>query len=149
MYSAKQLMEQIDKIMQTQLFGVLATEGKQYPYCTLVGFVALNNSREVVFATQRETRKYQNISRHSKVSILIDNRSNRTQDLMDALALTIVGTATEISGESYPTYRSLYLEKHPNLKEFVSAPNCALIKIDIAKFIMVNNFQNVTEVEIP
>lgn len=149
MYSDKQLMEQIDRIMHTQLFGVLATEGIQYPYCTLVGFVALNNCREVVFATLRETRKYHNISRQSKVSILIDDRSNSTSDLMDALALTVIGTASEITGEPFNTYSSLYLEKHPNLKEFIADPNCALIKVDIAKYIMVNNFQNVTEVEIP
>lgn len=149
MYSTQKLMTQIDNILHNQLFGVIATEGTKYPYCTLVGFVALKDCREIIFATLRDTRKYQNISRESNVSLLIDNRSNSTKDLKDAMALTILGKATEIRGDSYTSYCSSYLKKHPNLKEFISAPNCTLIKVEVTRYVLVSNFQNVTEVEIP
>jgi len=43
----------------------------------------------------------------------------------------------------------VYLEKHPNLEEFVTGPNCALLRIKVDKYIVVTRFQEVREIKIP
>jgi nitroimidazol reductase NimA-like FMN-containing flavoprotein (pyridoxamine 5'-phosphate oxidase superfamily) len=148
MINKDQTLDKISKILNSQLFAVIATNGIQYPYCTLVGFATTEDYRELIFATIRETRKYENIDKESSVSLLIDSRTNHTIDIQEAIALTILGHAQEVNDNEYKKYQSLLLRKHPYLREFVIAPNCALIKVIIDKYIMVSNFQNVIELEI-
>jgi nitroimidazol reductase NimA-like FMN-containing flavoprotein (pyridoxamine 5'-phosphate oxidase superfamily) len=148
MYTENQVFDRIKKILRSQLFGVIATQGLQYPYCTLVGFTSSDDCKEIIFATVRHSRKYQNIQRNSKVSLLVDNQKNTTADLQDAEALTVLGSSAEIEKSEAEKYLSLYINKHPYLKEFVTAPNCALIKVTVDKFVLVNNFQNVVELKI-
>ena len=38
-----------------------------------------------------------------------------------------------------------YLAKHPELKDFVLSPSCALLKITVNTYYVVNRFQNVLE----
>lgn len=148
MFTKDQAFTQIRKILDSQLFGVIATNGSKYPYSTLVGFASRENYRELIFATIRETRKYRNIDKEPSVSFLIDNRTNNTIDIQDAMALTILGNAREVSDNEYKDYQLLLLRKHPYLREFIIAPNCALIKVVIDKYVLVSNFQNVIELEL-
>lgn len=147
MYTKNQAFTKIKNILNSQLFGVIATKGEIYPYATLVGFTTNEDYSELIFATIRETRKYRNIDKKPGVSFLIDNRTNNTLDIQEAVALTILGNAREISDNEYKKYQSLLLGKHPYLKDFVLAPNCALIKVNIDRYVMVSNFQNVIELE--
>jgi len=139
------LINNIKKILETQQFGVLATQGSEYPYCSLIGFASTIDCKEIVFATIRNTRKFQNISHHPMISLLIDTQSNRANDIKDAYALTALGEATEVSKEGNSNYMQSFLSKLPYLEEFVTSPNCALLAIKVNRYILVSNFQNVFE----
>ena len=141
----QKVFDEIQTLLDAQRFGVLATAGKEYPYCTLVGYAVTRECKEILFATIRDTRKYKNLQASPKVSLLIDSQTNQVDDFKDAQALTVLGTAREVDASDYVEQLSLFLKKHPYLKEFVTAPNCALIKVIVSKFILVNNFQNVLE----
>ncbi|HSG29174.1 MAG TPA: pyridoxamine 5'-phosphate oxidase family protein [Candidatus Krumholzibacterium sp.] len=140
-----EVFERIRSLLAGQRFAVLATLSGVDPYCTLVGYSESEDCGEILFATLRDTRKYGNISRNSNVSILIDDRNNDAGDLKDAEALTVLGVAGEVPPELSGPYRTRYLDKHPYLKEFVSAPDCALISVKVSRYILVSNFQNVFE----
>ncbi|MBU1043097.1 MAG: pyridoxamine 5'-phosphate oxidase family protein [Candidatus Omnitrophica bacterium] len=139
------VFNQIKSLLNTQHFGVLATQSKEYPYCSLVGFAATEDCREIIFATIRDTHKYKNLKHSPKVSLLIDSQTNQANDISQAQALTVLGTAEEISSQSMADYLAIYLRKQPYLKEFVTAPNCALIKVRVIKYILVNDFKNILE----
>ncbi len=139
------LLNQIKTLLQAQLFGVLATQGAEYPYCSLVGYVVSEDAKTIYFPTIRETQKFRNLCTSPRVSLLVDNQTNQAHDLVEAQALTVLGTATEVAQDSKDEALALYLKKHPFLKEFVSAPNCALVRIQVSKYISVTNFQHVLE----
>jgi len=145
MIKNEELLDQIRSLLHTQNCGVLATHGSEYPYATLVGFATTEDCRELIFATIRDTRKYANIKKTPNVSLLIDSRVNQVHDFQDAKALTVLGSAEELDSTLKNNYLALYLSKHPYLKEFVTAPNCSLIKVSVAKYILVDHFQNVME----
>ena len=145
----KQIKRDIRGILNSQQLGVLATYGSEYPYTNIVGFVATDDLRHIVFATFRNTRKYGNIQTNPRVSILMDNLSNSAEDFSNAQALTILGTAEEVCKDKEHETTNLYLQKHPNLREFVLDPSCALIKIKVDKYILVSRFQEVMELDIP
>ena len=143
----KQVKRDINEILNSQQLGVLATYGNDYPYTNIVGFMATDDLRHIVFATFRDTHKYVNIKADPHVSILIDSRSNRAEDFSNARALTVLGTAAETREDEKHKSTSLYLQKYPNLREFISDPNCALMKIEVDKYILVSRFQEVMELD--
>jgi heme iron utilization protein len=145
MVKKEKVFYQIKTLLDTQHFAVLATQGSEYPYCTLVGYAITEDCKEIIFATIRDTHKYKNLKEIPSVSMLIDSQTNQVNDFKQAQALTILGTAQEIEVNSKQDYLGIYLKKHPNLEEFVTAATCALIKVRVMKYILVNDFQNVFE----
>jgi hypothetical protein len=60
--------------------------------------------------------------------------------------VTVLGTAEEVLELDREKYLQFYLQKHPYLEEFVTAPTCAFIRVKVEKFIMVTRFQEVREI---
>lgn len=134
-------------LFDQQHLGVLATYGDGYPYTSLVAFAATDDLDRLLFATTRATRKFANLSANPRVSMMIDNRSNRVEDFADAVAVTAMGEVFELMGQSLKEHKSLFLARHPHLSEFVAAPTCALLSIAVERYLMVSRFQNVNVLE--
>jgi nitroimidazol reductase NimA-like FMN-containing flavoprotein (pyridoxamine 5'-phosphate oxidase superfamily) len=131
-----------------QLLAVLGTQSSSGPYGSLVAFYATEDLKYLLFATTRSTRKYDNLTRTPQVAMVIDNRSNKEGDFHQAIAVTAIGTAKEVDGPEKEQLKSLYLEKHPGLLDFVQSPACALLKIEVGTYYIVRQFQQVTELNI-
>ncbi|PLX79460.1 MAG: hypothetical protein C0616_11250 [Desulfuromonas sp.] len=139
------IYNKVAELFQTQNLGVLATNLDGHPYTTLVAFAEEKNLKHLLFATSRATRKFANLGQDKSVSLLIDNRQNKADDFHEAMAVTVRGEATEISVNDKPQKLTIYLAKHPSLRNFVRSPNCALFSITVDCFIIVDHFQNVVE----
>jgi nitroimidazol reductase NimA-like FMN-containing flavoprotein (pyridoxamine 5'-phosphate oxidase superfamily) len=137
------LKKLLRSLFETQRLGVLATQRDEEPYTSLVAFAATDDLKGLVFATTRATRKYANLSANSSVAILIDNRSNEVSDFRSATATTAIGHACEVVEPERDELLRVYLSKHPHLREFVEAPSCALLKINVKTYYVVNRFQHV------
>jgi nitroimidazol reductase NimA-like FMN-containing flavoprotein (pyridoxamine 5'-phosphate oxidase superfamily) len=144
-----ELKQTLSELLSTQKLAVLSSYGNEQPYASLVAFAATDDLKHIVFATARATRKYDNLSSESKVALLIDNRSNDEKDFSHAAAATALGNAEEVSSPQRESFLEIYLGKHPHLKEFVSSPSCALLKVRVQKYYVVSRFQNVQELHIP
>jgi nitroimidazol reductase NimA-like FMN-containing flavoprotein (pyridoxamine 5'-phosphate oxidase superfamily) len=127
---------------------VLATQSKRQPYGNLVAFVATNGLKHLLFATTRATRKYANISKNPRIAMVMDNRSNQEADFHQAAAVTAIGVVKEVEGSEKKTLLRLYLSGHPYLKDFVSSPTCALLKMNVETYYVVRQFQNAMELHI-
>ena len=139
------LRRELGTLFAEQRLAVLSTQHRGQPYSSLVAFAATDDIRYLVFATSRSTRKYHNFSRDSRVSLLIDNRSNRESDFHKAMAATAVGSAGEVEEKNRRTILELYLARHPHLQEFAASPTCALVRVAIRTYYVVRTFQNVME----
>jgi len=148
MEKTSQLKEFLKDLFSSQRLAVLATQSKRQPYGNLVAFVATNDLKNLLFATTRATRKYANISENPRVAMVIDNRSNRETDFQQAAAVTATGIVKEVEGPEKETLLRLYLSGHPYLKDFVSSPTCALLRMNVETYYVVRQFQNVRELRI-
>ena len=137
------LKEQLKELFSTQPLAALSTYGNGQPYCNLVAFASSDDLRRLIFATTRETRKYTNIKGGAQVSLLIDNRSNQASDFREALAVTVIGRAEEVMAQGKEEFLKVYLGKHPNLKEFVMSPTCALMIVEVDTYFIASHFQHV------
>ncbi|HKL24821.1 MAG TPA: pyridoxamine 5'-phosphate oxidase family protein [Desulfuromonadales bacterium] len=136
---------QIRELLDHQMLGVLATSAGGHPYTTLVGFALGDHLREILFATHRATRKYANLQNDQRVTLLIDNRTNRAEDFRRAAALTAFGIAAEVPAEQWPEARRIFLARHPMLEQFVASPGCALCRVEVQRYSLVRRFQDVVE----
>ena len=148
MKSLTSLKQQLKNLLFSQPLAVLATQDKGKPYGSLVAFAVTDDLKHLLFATTRSTRKYTNLSKNLKVAMVIDNRSNRVDDFYKAIAATATGTIEELKGKGKERYLKLYLSKHPYLKEFVSSPTCAFLRVKVDTYYIVSRFQNVMELHI-
>jgi len=124
-------METIKILCQSQQVAVLSTQGEGQPYSNLVAFAESGDLRHLLFVTNRNTRKFSNITRDRKVAMLIDNRTNQPLDFENAVAVTIIGNADEVVGEEKEHLAQVYTSKHPSLTDFVYQRDNALLKITI------------------
>jgi len=142
------LKEFLKDLFSSQRLAVLATQNRRQPYGNLVAFMATDDLKHLLFATTRATRKYANISRNPRIAMVVDNRSNQEADFHQAAAVTATGVVKEVEGPEKERFQKLYLSRHPYLKEFVSSPTCALLKMEVETYYVVNRFQNVMELHI-
>jgi nitroimidazol reductase NimA-like FMN-containing flavoprotein (pyridoxamine 5'-phosphate oxidase superfamily) len=141
----QQIKQILNELFTSQKLAVLGTHQGGQPYGSLVAFAATLDLRNLVFATTRATRKFANLRSDPRVSMVLDNRSNRVADFRRAVAATALGRAREVRGKERERLAKMYLAKHPHLKEFVASPTCALVKMRVEVYYAVWRFQNVFE----
>jgi nitroimidazol reductase NimA-like FMN-containing flavoprotein (pyridoxamine 5'-phosphate oxidase superfamily) len=137
----------VGALLNGQRLAVVATHAGGQPYANLVAFAASDDLRHIYFATPRSTRKFENLAADCRVALLVDSRGNREEDFHEAAAVTVVGSAGELSGADKEQALERYLARHPYLEEFVRSPTCVLFKIHVKRYVLVRNFQNVMELE--
>ena len=145
MKSEQKLQEALRELFRSQYLAVLATHSSGQPYTSLVAFAATDDLKQLLFATDQSTRKYANLKSDARAAMLIDNRSNRSDDIDHAMAVTATGITEIISGGIKDRLKALYLGKHSQLEEFIDAPATAFISLNVDCYYLVSKFQDVTE----
>ena len=135
----------VRELLASQGLAVLATQGGGQPHASLVAFAAMDDLSCLVFATERDTRKFAYLAADPRVAMLVDDRSHRATDLVEAAAITATGPAHEAQGEERERLAGLLLAKHPALKPFLATPGGALIAVAVERYQVVTCFQSVAE----
>jgi nitroimidazol reductase NimA-like FMN-containing flavoprotein (pyridoxamine 5'-phosphate oxidase superfamily) len=148
MHDIHRLKKRLEELLESQKLAVLATHNQGQPYGSLVSFAATKDLKQILFATTRSTRKYANLKKDTRVALVIDSRENTEKDLHKAMAVTVTGKAEETGSGEEEVYSSIYLEKHPYLKDFVESPTCALLRVRVDTYYLVRRFQEVTELHV-
>lgn len=132
-------------LLESQKYAVLATDNHGQPYTSLMAYSITDDLRAFILMTERGRLKYENLMSNPRVAIMIDNRENLGSDLEATIAVTAQGVAEEISGDARDAARACCLARHPALQSFADSPSCAFIRIEVTSYVIVRQFQNVTE----
>jgi len=123
------IKDYIEAVLKTSGFAVLATEGNGQPHTSLIAITPFENFRQIIFATYRNTLKYQNLSHNNKVAVFIEGGYFNMKGLKDNFVLTIIGHTEEINrDENEPPYRA-HLKRHPEMESFMLSSDCVLIRV--------------------
>lgn len=140
------LRERIQHLTDEQEYAVLCVQGGGQPYGALVAFAFSEDLRHVVFATPNATRKYRLLSECDHVALVIDNRPNKINEMMEVEAVTATGRSHMIEpGDEFDRWAELLIARHSYLRSFVQAATCALFRVDIVRFFHVVRFQEVRQ----
>ena len=145
MEKAEEIQNSLKDLFASQNLAVLATQNNEQPYASLVAFFATEDLKHLYFVTPRTTRKFANLAADGRVAVLINNSTNQSEDFHQAISVTAVGDAEEVSGTDREQQLSPYLAKHPYLEEFANSPTCALVRVTARSYYLVKNFQKVLE----
>ena len=139
------IRRQITSLFSSQKLAVLCTHRGDQPYASLVAFATSEDLRFIYIITPKTTRKFTNLAANPLVSLLITSSENQESDFHRAAAVTVNGSAAEISRKKGSDLIKRYLDKHPYLEDFARSPSCALVEIKVKSYFLVRNFQNVME----
>ncbi len=129
-------LKSLTYLFRSQSLAVLATESEGQPHSCLVAFAYADDLKHLLFATRRDTRKFQDIVKNPLVAMLIDNRSNGEADFKQAVAVTAKGSAQELSADEMDRWADSYLNRHPYLGAFLKDGKVALLKIEVKEYLL-------------
>lgn len=133
-------------MLENESFGVLATNGENESYTSLISFVANEEATHLAFSTPIDTRKYKMIQKDGNVSLLIDNRSSNLDDINNIVAITAIGKARILKDiEERKKWSQILIDKHSYLDEFICADTSAVILVEISTYHYVSSFQEVVQ----
>jgi nitroimidazol reductase NimA-like FMN-containing flavoprotein (pyridoxamine 5'-phosphate oxidase superfamily) len=133
----------IEDIFKTSRFAVLATEGDGQPHASLIAVTPMEGYRKLIFATYRNTRKYQNLAHNGKVAVLVESIDIKKSGLQESFVLTAFGHVEEIEAEENNMVFEAHLERHPELLSFMQSEDCSLIQIKVDTYQVVRGIDDV------
>jgi nitroimidazol reductase NimA-like FMN-containing flavoprotein (pyridoxamine 5'-phosphate oxidase superfamily) len=134
--------------MMAQNFGVLCTQSEGQPYGSLMCFATSDDLARVWFATERKTRKFENMHADNRVAFLVENTGNSPADTFEAVVATATGRVSELDAVEKKEALGPYLVKNPHLTEFVSLPSCAFLQLTVEAYQVVRKFREAVEVRV-
>ena len=154
--SQEALDSRIARLVESQPFAVLCTQGDGQPYGSLVAYAmdddlcfaafATQDLAHAVFATPKATRKFRLLSECDHVALLIDNRPEFPDQLMAVEAVTATGRAAMVEeGDEFDHWSRLLTGRHAYLAKFVQSASCGLFRISIVRYFHVSRFQEVRQ----
>ena len=129
MNKQNKIKEYIESVLKTCGFAVLATEGNGQPHASLIAITPFGNFRQIIFATYRDTLKYQNLSNNNKVAVLIERGVINIKGHKQSVVLTIIGNTEEISITENEAVYQVHLKRHPEMESFMLSSDCALFLV--------------------
>lgn len=136
MTELSQVTQLLSNLFSSQRLAVLSTQDGDQPYSNLVAFAETDDLKQLLFITNRNTRKYRNLKANNRATILIDNRTNQLSDFQNAVAVTAIGISDEVIENDRNIFSPVFLRKHPNLIDFVDGPDNALFSLKIGYYII-------------
>jgi len=135
--------EYIEEILKLTKFAVLATESNGQPHTSLIAITSFESSRQLIFATYRNTLKYRNLSQNNKVAVLIESRDVDIKGIQKSIVLTIIGHTEEITKAENEAASLAHLKRHPEMESFLLSSDCVLIRVIAHSYQVVNGIDDI------
>jgi uncharacterized protein YhbP (UPF0306 family) len=136
----------IKRLVEGQPYAVLCTQGQGQPYGSLVAYAMTEDLAHAVFATPRATRKFRLLTECDHVALLVDNRPDFPDQLMEIEAVTATGRASLVEeADDLARWGRLLAARHAYLSKFVQSSSCGLFRVQIVRYFHVSRFQEVRQ----
>lgn len=131
------MLKKVEEILATNNLCVLCTFGGDKPHCSLMIYVPGDDLRILYMVSFRESRKYKNLLKNPRVSVLVDTR----QDFSSRGDANITSITFEGIYETVPQDKMEQLKKHlntknPGLSEIINNPASVLLGIRLKSYLM-------------
>jgi len=134
------MIDRMKRLLQENDLCVLATALDDKPHCSLMAYVTDEDAGWVYMLTHRASKKYQNLIRNPRASLLVDTRLQAGILARERIqALTVYGAFHEQRdvGTRNEIIRRV-LRRHPHLGEFAGHPQIEVLAIRPSAFLLLD-----------
>jgi nitroimidazol reductase NimA-like FMN-containing flavoprotein (pyridoxamine 5'-phosphate oxidase superfamily) len=135
------MMNKMKSLLKRKSSCVLATTDGSTPHCSLMAYIISTDSDRLYMVTPQNTKKFQNITRYSRVSLLIDTRGEQKRSHTQALTITgtcqILKDVNEIS-----KVRKVFKQHHPHLHGLIQKGEVAFLCVKFDSFLFLDGPEN-------
>lgn len=135
------MIDRMLELLKGQSMCVLATSDGEEPYCSLMAYVTDRSGRTVYMVTLADSRKYRNVVRNARVSLLIDTRQLHPSPADRGLvqALTVQGECSTI--EDAATREELLgriVATHPQTGELTRHTDARVLAVRVKALLLLD-----------
>ena len=124
------LTKDVKDLLINEKLCTLATCVEDMPYVSLMNYTYVEEENKVILSTRKDSRKYENILRNKKISLLIFSSSSE-------VSATFLGTAITPEGDEEKRYRDMHLDS-AKMPQFILGDHIGVIIFSIEKIIVSN-----------
>jgi len=135
-------------LLNEQRLAILATVAQQSPYCNLVAFTPSDDLQTIIFTTPRSTSKYANILSNPNVCLLVDDRVRSGFGFTSGKVVTAVGAVAPVGPQKEDELKGRHAARHAELNDFIYSPDCALVQVRVARYILVSSLHEASVFEV-
>ncbi len=129
------MLKKINALILRKNSCVLATTDGETPHCSLMAYVPADTGERLYLVTSNTSRKYQNILKHPRVSLLIDTRGEQPRNLTQAV--TVTGTCDILQDiAEIRRVKAAFVRQHPQLDDFIRKDDVAVMCVQIDFFLL-------------
>jgi len=129
-YDMTNMLKKIKALILRKDSCVLATTNGDTPHCSLMAYVPDDTGERLFLITSSASRKYQNIRRHPRVSLLIDTRGEQQREFTQALTVTGTCDILQDTGE-IAQVKATFVRQHPHLAGFIRKDEMAVMCVQV------------------
>jgi nitroimidazol reductase NimA-like FMN-containing flavoprotein (pyridoxamine 5'-phosphate oxidase superfamily) len=132
--------EKIVELIRGQDVCVLATSSENRPHCSLMAYLPSEDCTSFYLVTSRSTKKYANMLRNPRVSLLIDNRPREAHpgERPNAQALTVEGSSRPAPESEKSRLRSALIAAYPTMRKFIEHPDADIVEISAESYLLLD-----------
>ncbi|MCF8161115.1 MAG: pyridoxamine 5'-phosphate oxidase family protein [Polaromonas sp.] len=134
----------VQQLLDTTGFAILATEGGGQPHASLIAVTPFQGWRQLLFATYRDTKKYSNLLKNRRVSVLVDGCKASRAGEQGGFVVTAIGQAQDIPADQQAAAMQAHLKRHPDLASFLQSTDCVLVAVSVDTYQVVRSIDDVT-----
>jgi len=142
MENSIQIRKYVEGILKTCHLAVLATEANGQPYASLMSITPVQGFRQMIFATSRNTRKFENVIHNGRVAVLIQGEELDSSNQQKGYAITAYGHTREVGKNELEEAVNAHLKRHPDLENFLHSGDIAIMRIKIETYQIVRGIDD-------
>ena len=141
--------EKLLKLFGEEHLAVLITQGDQWPTGTMQAF-AETADLELLFIMRFSSEKFENLTKHPKVTVLVDTRDVGKMATFEIARASVQGEAIEVPRETseWEKMKAAFLKKNPFEAPFFSNDTLRMVRVKPKRISYANGIKDTFWIEI-
>ncbi len=131
------MLQKMKALLRENSLCVLATSLDDKPHCSLMAYITDDRAVKLYMVTLNTSRKYRNIMRNPRVSLLVDSRIDDKSGAGSIKALTVSGTCSVVRDKPDKDSILARMEQSvPSIREIMIHPDAEVISIQVESLLL-------------
>ncbi len=141
--------QKLMELFEQEQVAVLITRGEQWPTGTMQAF-AETPDLELLFIMRFSSEKFQNLTAHPKVTVLVDTRDVGKVATFEIARASVQGEAVEVPRDTpeWESLKAVFLKKNPFEEPFFGGDTLRMVRVKPKRISYANGIKDTFWIEL-